>query len=110
MVINTSNVVVSASPDPVPKSGNSWSLSLQLQETNGSATTLTQMKINGMDYTSSIASFFGTNLIPANGTISAPMYISGLAAPLTEYFEFWGKDVLSGITWYRMLPVTFNSY
>jgi BACON domain-containing protein len=110
MVINTSNVVVSASPDPVPDSGNSWSLSLQLQEINGSATTVTQMKINGVDYTSSIASFFGTNLIPANGTISGPLHTTGLAAPLTEYFEFSGKDVLSGTTWYRMLPVTFNNY
>lgn len=110
MVIDTSNVVISASPNPVPENGSSWSLSLQLQETNGSATTLTQMKINGTDYTSSIASFFGTNLIPANGTISAPLHTSGLAAPLTEYFELYGKDVLSGVTWYRVLPVTFQDY
>jgi hypothetical protein len=107
MVINTSNVVVSASPNPVPENGTSWSLSLKLQETNGSATALTQMKINGTDYTSSIANFFGTSLIPANGTLSAPLNTSGLFAPVTMYFEFWGKDVLSGTTWYRSLPVTF---
>jgi hypothetical protein len=109
MVINTSNVLVSASPNPVPESGTSWNLSLQLQETNGSATALTQMKINGTDYTSSIANFFGTNSIPANGTLSAPLNTSGLFAPVTMYFEFWGKDVLSGTTWYRMLPVTFTN-
>ena len=108
MVINTSNVVASASPNPVPESGTSWSLSLQLQETNGSATTLTQMKINGTDYTSSITGFFGTNTIPANGTVSAPLHTSGLLAPVTMYFEFYGKDVLSGTTWYRLLPVTFT--
>ena len=109
MVINTSDVVVSASPNPVAESGTSWSLSLQLQETNGSATALTQMKINGTDYTSSIANFFGTNLIPANGTLTAPLHTSGLLAPVTMYFEFYGKDVLSGTTWYRMLPVTFRT-
>ena len=84
-------------------------MSLQLKETNGSATALTQMKINGTDYTSSIANFFGASLIPANGTLSAPLNTSGLFAPVTMYFEFWGKDVLSGTTWYRMLPVTFTN-
>jgi Viral BACON domain/Trypsin-like peptidase domain len=108
MVINTSNVVASAIPATVSQSGNSWTLTLALQETNGSATTLTSMRIDGVDYTASIGSFFGSNRIPANGLITATVHTSGLTPPVTKFFEFFGKDVLSGATWYRMVPVTFN--
>jgi Viral BACON domain/Trypsin-like peptidase domain len=108
MVINTSNVVASAIPAVVAQSGNSWTVTLALQETNGTATTVTTMRIDGADYSGSIASFFGTNKIPANGLITATVHTSGLIPPVTKFFEFFGKDVLSGATWYRMVPVTFN--
>jgi lysyl endopeptidase len=108
MVIQTSNVVASASPNPVTESGNSWQLTVSLQETNGAATTLTAMKINGVDYSSSIAGWFGSTTLPANGTLSAVIHTSGLVTPLTEYFEFWGTDVASGQTWYRLMTVTFT--
>ncbi|HLW76525.1 MAG TPA: trypsin-like peptidase domain-containing protein, partial [Bryobacteraceae bacterium] len=110
MTINTSNVVATATPNPVPSTSNGtvWSLTLQLQETNGAATTLTAMKIDGVDYSSSIAAFFGSALIPANGTVSAGIHTTGLVTPVVKYFEFFGKDNLSGNTWYRELPVTFN--
>jgi lysyl endopeptidase len=108
MVIQTSNIVVSATPNPVPNNNGTWQLTLQLQETNGAATSLTQMKIDGVDYTSSIPAFFGTSAIPANGSISATVHTTGLVAPVTKYFEFFGTDVASGQTWYRLLAVTFN--
>lgn len=108
MNIQTSNVVAWANPNPVPNNNGSWQLQLLLQETNGAATTLTQMKIDGVDYTSSIPGFFGTASIPANGGISATVHTSGLVAPVTKYFEFYGKDVASGQTWYRLVTVTFN--
>lgn len=109
MMINTSNVVATATPNPVPQTGDNWSLTLQLQETNGSSTTLTGFKIDGVDYTSSIGAFFGGNLIPANGTVHASIHTSGLITPVTKFFEFYGKDMLSGNTWYRMVPVTFTN-
>jgi lysyl endopeptidase len=108
MTIQTSNIVPTASPNPVPNNNGTWQLTVQLQETNGAATTLTQMKIDGVDYTSSIPAFFGTATIPANGSISATLHTSGLIAPVTKYFEFYGKDVASGQLWYRLLTVTFN--
>lgn len=108
-VLNISNVVATASPNPVSESGGSWSVNLQLQETSGAATTITEMKIDGVDYTSSIVPFFGTNQLPAKGTLTAAVHTSGLVVPVTKYFEFHGQDVLSGQTWYRLLLVTFTN-
>jgi hypothetical protein len=108
MVINLSNVVASATPNPVAESGTSWFLTLQLQETGGAATTVTQMKIDGVDYTSSIVPFFGSATLAAKGTLHGTIHTSGLVTPVTKYFEFFGQDVLSGQTWYRLLLVTFT--
>jgi len=108
MQIQTSNVTVSAIPNPVPVSGTTWSLSLQLQETGGAATTLTQLKIDGVDYSANIAGWFGSASLPANGTLTAAIHTGGLVTPVTKYFEFFGQDVASGQTWYRQLPVTFT--
>jgi len=108
MQIETSNVVATANPNPVPESGANWQLSLQLQETGGAATELTQMKIDGVDYSANLATWFGSTTLPANGTLTATLYTAGLSVPVTKYFEFWGKDVLSGATWYRLLTVTFT--
>jgi hypothetical protein len=69
---------------------------------------LTQMKIDGVDYSANLPVWFGTTLLPANGALSAAIHTSGLVVPVTKYFEFWGKDVLSGNTWYRLLTVTFT--
>jgi len=108
MVINLSNVVASATPNPVAESGTSWSLTLLLQETGGAATTITQMKIDGVDYTSSIVPFFGSATLAAKGTLQGTIHTGGLVTPVTKYFEFFGQDVLSGQTWYRLLLVTFT--
>ena len=108
MQIDTSNVLVSANPNPVPASGPLWQLSLQLQETGGAATQLTQIKIDGVDYSANLATWFGSTTLPANGTLTATIHATGLGVPVTKYFEFWGKDVLSGNTWYRLLAVTFT--
>jgi len=108
MVINMSNIVAAATPNPVPATGTSWQVTLSLNETNGAATTLTKMLINGADYTSSIQAFFGTNTIPALGVIQATLQTSGLLTPQTIYFEFYGTDTLSGATWVRQRPVTFT--
>ncbi len=108
MVLNTSNVVATATPNPVAANGTTWSLMLELQETGGAATTITEMKIDGVDYTSSIASFFGSNKLAARGALRANIHTSGLITPVTKYFEFYGQDTLSGQTWYRLLLVTFT--
>ena len=106
--IDASNVTVSAIPSPVLQSGGVWSLKLHLDEGNGTPTKLTQLKIDTVDYTSSIVSWFGTDVIDASGSIEAQISTSGLVAPIDKYFEFYGKDMASGQTWYRTLTVRFN--
>ncbi len=111
MVINTSNVVVSSVPNPVPstQNGAAWQLTLVLHETNGSPTTLTGLRIDGADYSANIPGFFGTTKIPANGSIQGTIHTGGLIPPVTKFFEFYGTDRSSGQTWYRQLEVTFTN-
>jgi len=92
----------------VPQANGSWSLSLNLTESAGASTNLTQLKIDGVDYSANIAAWFGGSKIAANGSLSGSIHTGGLFAPVTKYFEFFGVDDGSGQTWYRQLPVTFN--
>lgn len=105
--VDQSNVVASITPATVVQAGG-WSLQIRLLETAGSATHVTAMKFNGADYTSSIATWFGTNAIAANGAIVAPLSGQGLFPAGDQYFEFWGVDDASGQPWYRVATVTFR--
>jgi len=106
--IDQSNVSASIAPNPVVQSGNEWSFSIRLAETAGAATKLTAIKFNGSDYSSSIAAWFGTNRIPANGAIVAPLHGAGTFPRGDQYFEFWGVDEASGQSWYRVATVTLQ--
>jgi hypothetical protein len=108
MKIDTSNVTASAIPNPVHESGNNWTLKLHLQESAGTATTLTHLKIDGVDYTGKITKWFGTDHIDASAAIDGVISTTGLVTPVDKYFEFFGQDIASGERWYRMLVVTFQ--
>ena len=95
-----SNVAVSISPNPVYQSGGQWSFTIGMTESGGAGTRITALKINGVDYSSAIASWFGANYLPANGSLAAPLSGSGPFVPGTQFFEFWGQDD-SGQAWYR---------
>jgi hypothetical protein len=99
-----SQVVPSANPNPVVEVGGASNFSLSLHETAGQATTLTNFTLNGGSYTSYITEFFGTNRIPANGTIAASLTLIGFTAPTTVTFGFSGVDP-SGQQWTKTLPV-----
>ena len=105
--VDQSNVIPSITPATVVQSGG-WSLKIRLLETGGTATHLTALKFNGADYSSSIAAWFGTNAIAANGAIMAPLSGQGLFPAGDQYFEFWGVDDASGQPWYRVATVTFR--
>jgi len=106
--IPQSNITVTISPNPVTLSGGLWSFSVQLSEGNGVATQLTSLKINGVDYTSSIPTFFGTSAIPANGAITAPLSAPSTFLTGTQYFEFLGADAANSQDWYRVATVVFQ--
>jgi hypothetical protein len=98
-----SNVVATATP----QSGGAqvgWGVKVQLQETAGTATTLTGFTINGTDFTPAIAGFFGSTQLPANGTLSANLIIQWLPLPPNIVFSFTGVDV-SGRKWSQSVSI-----
>ena len=103
-----SNVVATITPSAVEQNGGQWSFQIRLLETAGVATHLTGLKFNGVDYTSSLANWFGTTKIGANGAIVAPLSGAGVFPAGDQYFEFWGADDASGLPWYRVVTVTFK--
>jgi uncharacterized protein (TIGR03437 family) len=106
-----SAVVPSVTPDPVYEQtpdadGYSWFYTVNLTEIAGVATTLTGFSIGGTDYSSSIASFFGSANIPANGTLSASLRTKLASVPATLTFTFSGADA-SGAKWSQQISVPF---
>jgi len=108
VAVSQSNVQPSINPNPVIQSGGLWNFTVQLVETGGAATTVTALKVNGADYTSSIMGWFGTNHIDANGEINAPLSATGRFPAGIQTFEFFGVDDGSGQTWYRTATVRFE--
>ena len=92
----TANVVASATPTTSTQKG--WPVIVQLKETAGVAATVTQFTINGLDFSSVIAAAFGTNQLPAKGTLSASLVIQWSPMPSTITFGFAGTDA-NGHAW-----------
>ncbi len=106
-----SAVIPSITPNPVYEgtpdaNGYAWFYTVQLSEVAGSSTTLTGFSIDGTDYSGSIATFFGTSSIPANGTLSASLEAKSLAVPLKRVFVFSGRDS-GGRTWTQQATAQF---
>lgn len=106
--VDQSNVVPGITPNPVVQGLAAWSFQIRLAETGGAGTRVTAMKFNGEDFTGSIADWFGTDRIAANGAIVAPLRGAGVFPHGDQYFEFWGVDDASGQPWYRVAAVTFQ--
>lgn len=109
-----SAVVASLDQNPVfqqqpDAKGNGWVFNLTLNEEAGIATTLTGMSINGVDYTSQIASLFGSASIPAAGSIMANIGLANVAVPANVPFTFSGVDA-SGAQWSQQLSVPFQGF
>jgi uncharacterized protein (TIGR03437 family) len=109
-----SAVVASLDQNPVfqqqpDAKGNSWVFNLTLQEEAGIATKLTGMSINGVDYTSQIASLFGGASIPAAGSITAKIGLANIAVPANVPFTFSGVDA-GGAQWSQPLSVPFQGF
>ena len=86
---------------------NSWNFTLTLAEEAGVATTLTGMTINGTDYSSQIASLFGSATIPANHSISSQITLANLKVPGKVAFTVSGVDA-TGRTWSQQLSIPFQ--
>jgi hypothetical protein len=113
MTIQRSQVAVSFSPNPVPSQppdadGTRWVFQVRLDEQAGAGTRLASLKINGRDYSQSIAGFFGSTHLDAYGSLQAGLHASGAFAQGDQYFEFTGLDDASGQTWYRSATIRFQ--
>ncbi|MGH9718768.1 MAG: BACON domain-containing protein [Bryobacteraceae bacterium] len=112
MRYNRSAVAASVTPSPVVEQaadadGARWFFALRLEESAGVATRLTSLKINGVDYSSRIVEWFGTDRIAAGGNIQARLKMANLFVPSEQSFEFVGVDDGSGQTWSRTISARF---
>ncbi|MCW5983339.1 MAG: trypsin-like peptidase domain-containing protein [Bryobacteraceae bacterium] len=112
VAVTRSNVTASLDPDPVyeeaPDSdGYAWFYEVRVRETAGVETRLTQFRIDGTDYSGNITAWFGTDRIPAYGTISAGLRTRGLTPPANRAFDFAGVDPGTGVGWNRQITGRF---
>lgn len=101
-----SAIAVFVTPDPVPESSSgSWPLTVALAEKAGVATKLTSFTFNGA---AGPLSAFGGGIIPANGTITASLGVTGSTKPpFNGTFVFSGQDA-DGTQWTQQLTLTFT--
>ena len=106
------SVVASINQNPVFQGtpdahGNRWQFQLRLTEEAGVGATLTGFTINGADYSTQVASLFGSASIPAGGSIFASYGFQTLPDPSNVVFGFSGVDA-SGAAWTTALTVPFE--
>jgi uncharacterized protein (TIGR03437 family) len=85
-------------PQLPPVNGNQWPYVLRLTENAGIATKVTGLSINGVDESSQIAILFGTNVLPAHGTLQGVSGTNVPSVPTTIPVIFSGQDA-SGFSW-----------
>ena len=112
MTAARSAVTLEAAPNPVYESapnsiGQKWFYELRLRETAGVATVVRQIKINDSDLSNRIASWFGTNQLPALGSLSVQLGTPGRTPPFEDTVEISGADNATGQAWSRRVVVRF---
>lgn len=113
VTITKANVVATVTPNPVYQAttsadGNPWSYTLRLSETGGVAAKVTSLKLRGVDYTANIKDWFGSDVIPAQGTVSYTLREASVDAPQTGLVEAAGVDTETGAAWSTQLAVSFR--
>ena len=103
-VSSNANPVYEQTPDA---NGNSWHVTLTLNELAGVATTLTGVTVDTAS--TPLASLFPNPAIAAFGTASATISLESTQIPQTHTFVFTGKDS-SGVTWTQQLAVQFAGF
>jgi uncharacterized protein (TIGR03437 family) len=106
-----SAVVISVNPNPVYQqppdaNGHRWFYTLTLTNESAVSTKLTEITINGTDYSSNIASWFGTATIAGNKSISVSLSTIGSNPPFNRVFGSAGTDT-NGATWSQQITVPF---
>ncbi|HWZ32633.1 MAG TPA: protease pro-enzyme activation domain-containing protein [Bryobacteraceae bacterium] len=107
----TAAVIPSVSPNPVYQQsadadGYSWFYTIRLTDVAGVASTLTGFTINGANFNSQIAGFFGSSSIAPFGTLAASLRTRNLTVPTNVVFGFTGLDS-AGHQWTQQITVPF---
>ena len=94
--------------DPKAPANCLWKHDLLVTEQGGIALTLKRFLAYGHDLSGSIAAWFGTALLPANGTLRTTMCWSGVNVPLSVEFEVGGDDAAGnkGLDWKKSVQFT----
>jgi subtilase family serine protease len=106
-----SAVTVSVNPNPVYQhtadaDDGTFSFTIQLNETAGVDTTVTGFTFSGVNLAGSVASFFGGNTLPANGSLTATLKANNVPAPSVVVMVFTGRDA-GGAMWTRQVAIPF---
>ena len=99
-----SAVVVSFDQNPVFESGGRWPFTITLTDETGIGATLSGLTINGTSY--NVANTFGTSNIPAGGSVSANLTLTGLSVPTNVGIILQGTDSNGG-AWSQQLSLAF---
>jgi len=89
---------------PADAEGYRWRFVLRLTEVAGIGTTVTGLSVNGADKSSEIVGLFGTNVLPASGTLHGTWGINVPGVPTSIPVVVSGMDA-SGFTWTTGLQV-----
>ena len=108
VVLSANPVVPYFSYPPIPQTppvqGFKWIVYFTLTEVAGVGTTVTGFQLNGADTSSQIASVFGSNVLPPNGTLQGGVGLNVPSVPTTIPVIFSGQDA-SGFQWTTALQV-----
>jgi len=109
----SSVVVPTIDPSPVyqqapDEDGYAWFYTIRLSETGGVASKLTGFSIDDYDLSDSIADWFGSTTLPANGSLSVAVRAKDLQVPSDVAFAFAGIDN-SGQQWSKTISAPFRS-
>jgi hypothetical protein len=107
----TSPVVARVAPNPVyqqaPDSdGYGWYFTIRISETAGIKSTVTRFVLDGEDYSSYIASWFGSTNLAPHGTLTAALRDNVVNVPANRVFKFSGVDS-NGAQWSQEISVPF---
>jgi hypothetical protein len=78
--------------DPACSPDHPYGQTLNLREMSGAAVKLTKFVVGGFDYTDRIASWFGSQILPASGAVHAKLCWQLNAVPVTLAYEMDGVD------------------
>jgi hypothetical protein len=107
----TSVVTLSVTPNPVTQqvpnaNGATFFFTIKLTETAGVPTTVTGFSFAGTSYSGSIVHFFGSNALPAHGTLTGSISAGNIPTPSSELLVISGMDA-SGATWSQQVSISF---